>query len=150
MNNCIGALNQKYFVLFLVYTLLLCGLTLGLILGRFIHCKDSSSSSSSSSSACFPGSQAGLATSAVVLSSLSFIFAGSMLYNQVYAVHTGIGTIDRMKRRAKVNAMPIPWSDVFGHGTVLLWWLPTEPAFKSVDKVLGFRRSGDTNTSPMV
>jgi hypothetical protein len=146
MNNCIGALNQKYFVLFLVYTLLLCGLTLGLIIGRSIHCKDSSSSSS----ACFPGSQAGLATSAVVLSSLSLIFAGSMLYNQVYAVNTGIGTIDRMKRRAKVHAVPIPWSDVFGHGTVFLWWLPTEPAFKSVDKVLGFRRSGDTNTSPMV
>ena len=62
---------------------------------------------------------------------------------QVYAVHTGIGTIDRMKRRRNpLGHQPIPWSHVFGNGTVLLWPLPTAPYFKRRAKVLGFKSSG--------
>jgi len=60
---------------------------------------------------------------------------------QVYAVRTGIGTIDRMKRRPRASGpgfKPLAWADVFGGGSVLAWPLPTAPDFKRIDGVLGF------------
>lgn len=58
--------------------------------------------------------------------------------NQVYAILTGIGTIDRMKRRARhLHHMPLKWTDVFGNDFFLLWFLPTDPTFDDEDNVLG-------------
>ena len=38
-----------------------------------------------------------------------------MMYNQVSPIVTGIGTIDRMRKRGpKGNFAPVPWVDVFG------------------------------------
>jgi len=73
-----------------------------------------------------------------------------MLYNQVYAVRTGIGTIDRMKRRKNESARstkykPIRWVDVFGNGSYLFWPIPVEPIFHNIDLVVGYStRDGES------
>ena len=102
MNNCIGALNQKFFVLFLAYTTAQCGTVLVTLAVRAGTCVPDSSLE-----ACFPGEQGRLALGLAILVGLAFLFVASMLYNQVYAVHTGIGTVDRMKRRAR-HTQPKP------------------------------------------
>lgn len=63
--------------------------------------------------------------------------------NVIYGMMTGIGTIDRLKRKA-TNAMemcdeePIPWTDVFGVGPIYTWWLPIDPLFDDYDRVMGY------------
>ena len=76
MNNCIGALNQKYFVLFLAYTWLQCALGLGVVAARVGLC-------GSAGAMCFPGEEGRVTVALVVLAGLAFIFVSSMLYNQV-------------------------------------------------------------------
>jgi hypothetical protein len=56
---------------------------------------------------------------------------------------TGIGTIDRLKKKA-TNTMsdsdeePIPLQEVFGIGPYYTWPLPTDPIFEDNDHVMGF------------
>ena len=51
----------------------------------------------------------------------AFLFTSSMLMNVCYGIMTGIGTIDRLKKKA-TNTMnqsdeePVPLADVFGVG----------------------------------
>ena len=73
----------------------------------------------------------------------AFLFTSSMLMNVTYGIMTGIGTIDRLKKKA-TNTMsqsdeePIPLKDVFGVGGYLSWPLPVDPVFENFDHVLGF------------
>lgn len=149
MNNCIGAMNQKFFVLFLTYTTAQCIFVLVTLAVRVGTCAPESSVE-----ACFPGEEGRLAIGLVVLVGLGFLFVASMLYNQVYAVHTGIGTVDRMKRRARhTQPVPIKWVDVFGDGSYFLWPVPTSPEFTNESKILGFATgpsAGDSDTSPLL
>ena len=94
---------------------------------------------------CFEGTVGHLTISLVAVSLFALVFVTSMLYNQVYAVLTGIGTIDRMKRRARhLHHQPVPWTDVFGHGNCLLWALPVRPSFRDADQVLGYTKLGNS------
>ena len=62
---------------------------------------------------------------------------------------TGIGTIDRMKRRARhVYLTPIEWSAVFGTDMWLLWPLPIDPTFEDEDQVLGYGNSACCSLAP--
>ena len=66
-----------------------------------------------------------------------------MLMNVCYGIITGIGTIDRLKKKA-TNTMsqsdeePIPLTDIFGIGPYYTWCLPTDPIFDEYDRVLGY------------
>ena len=63
--------------------------------------------------------------------------------NVVYGLLTGIGTIDRLKKKAS-NTMndsdeePVPLKDVFGIGPLWTWPLPIDPLFDDFDRVMGF------------
>lgn len=63
--------------------------------------------------------------------------------NVCYGIMTGIGTIDRLKKKA-TNTMstsddePIPLKDVFGIAGYHTWWLPMDPVFEDHDRVMGF------------
>lgn len=78
-----------------------------------------------------------------LLSIGSFLFTSSMLMNVVYGILTGIGTIDRLKKKA-TNTMhqsdeePIPLQDVFGIAGYHTWWLPMDPVFFDYDQVMGY------------
>uniref|UniRef100_A0A7S2D268 Palmitoyltransferase n=1 Tax=Florenciella parvula TaxID=236787 RepID=A0A7S2D268_9STRA len=136
MNNCIGALNQKHFVLFLIYTWGQCTFALTLLIVRLSECDGTISE-------CFPSEDGRLAISLLVFSLLTLIFVTSMLYNQVYAVLTGIGTIDRMKRHTRhLHHMPVRWLDVFGIDAA--WIAPIDPKFQDRDRVLGYTTLGNS------
>merc|ERR1711915_579479 len=73
----------------------------------------------------------------------AFLFTSSMLMNVCYGLMTGIGTIDRLKKKA-TNTMsqsdeePIPLKDVFGIAGYHTWPLPVDPVFEDFDRVMGY------------
>ena len=89
----------------------------------------------------------------------SILFVSSMLANVTYGLMTGIGTIDRLKRRIatpteeEADDMPLQFEDIFGIGSAITWFLPVDPVFPDYDKVLGYSmpqrllREGNENTS---
>jgi hypothetical protein len=66
-----------------------------------------------------------------------------MIMNIVYGVMTGIGTIDRLKKKAG-NTMyvaedePVPLENIFGIAGFWTWWLPIDPVFQDYDQVVGY------------
>ena len=66
-----------------------------------------------------------------------------MLMNVTYGLMTGIGTIDRLKKKA-TNTMsqsdeePISLIDVFGVAGYHTWPFPVDPVFESYDRVMGY------------
>jgi hypothetical protein len=73
----------------------------------------------------------------------AFLFTSSMLMNVCYGIMTGIGTIDRLKKKA-TNTMgqsdeePTSLADVFGIAGFHTWLLPVDPIFEDYDKVMGY------------
>jgi hypothetical protein len=135
MNNCVGAANMKHFLLFLVYTWT-CSVYCLLLLGwNYFFC---------SNDACvFTSVLTQLVRIMTILSIGAFLFTSSMLMNVLYGLMTGIGTIDRLKKKASGTLSDsieesIPLKDVFGIGPYYTWMLPTDPLFEDFDKVLGF------------
>lgn len=66
-----------------------------------------------------------------------------MLMNVVYGIMTGIGTIDRLKKKASGTMSDsddeaIPLKDVFGIGPYYTWPFPVDPMFEDYDHVMGF------------
>jgi hypothetical protein len=135
MNNCIGVANMKHFILFLIYTWA-CSVVSLLLLGwNYFFC---------SSEACtFTPVLLQLVRFMTALSIGTFLFTSSMLMNVAYGIMTGIGTIDRLKKKA-TNTMnisdeePIPLKDIFGIGPLWTWFLPLDPLFDDFDRVLGY------------
>eukprot|EP00979_Chaetoceros_neogracilis_P018387 scaffold10583_cov290-Chaetoceros_neogracile.AAC.6 len=78
-----------------------------------------------------------------VLAVGAFLFTSSMLMNVTYGILTGIGTIDRLKKKA-TNTMsqsdeePIALIDVFGIAGYHTWPFPIDPVFGDYDRVMGF------------
>ena len=70
-----------------------------------------------------------------VLAVGAFLFTSSMLMNVTYGIMTGIGTIDRLKKKA-TNTMgqsdeePIKLEDVFGIAGYHTWPFPIDPVFE--------------------
>lgn len=63
--------------------------------------------------------------------------------NVVYGLMTGIGTIDRLKKKANNTLADseeeaIPLENVFGIGPYWTWPLPMDPVFGDFDHVMGF------------
>ena len=73
----------------------------------------------------------------------AFLFTSSMLMNVCYGLMTGIGTIDRLKKKA-TNTMsssdeePIPLKDVFGIQGWHTWPFPVDPIFEDYDVLMGY------------
>jgi len=78
-----------------------------------------------------------------VLAVGAFLFTSSMLMNVCYGIMTGIGTIDRLKKKA-TNTMsqsdeePIPLKDVFGVAGYHTWLFPSDPVFEDYDRLVGY------------
>mmetsp|Transcript_43620 Transcript_43620/g.48874 ORF Transcript_43620/g.48874 Transcript_43620/m.48874 type:complete len:99 (+) Transcript_43620:1118-1414(+) len=78
-----------------------------------------------------------------VLCIATFLFVSSMIMNVTYGIMTGVGTIDRLKKKAggtmnDSEQEPIPLKDVFGIQGYWTWIFPIDPVFEDYDLVVGY------------
>jgi hypothetical protein len=135
MNNCVGAGNLKHFILFLVYTWSCAAYSLTLFGWNYFFCADENCT--------FHPVVLHLVRIMTLLSVGAFLFTSSMLMNVCYGIMTGIGTIDRLKKKAtntmsQSDEVPIDLKDVFGIGGLWTWPLPVDPVFDEYDRVVGY------------
>lgn len=135
MNNCVGAANLKHFTLFLIYTWTSSAFALCVFGWNYFMCADESCT--------FNPVLIHLVRVMTVLAVGAFLFTSSMLMNVCYGLMTGIGTIDRLKKKA-TNTMsqsdeePIPLKDVFGIAGYYTWPFPMDPIFDDYDRLMGY------------
>ena len=135
MNNCVGAANLKHFFLFLIYTWTCSVLALSLMGYNYFFCDSPQCE--------YNVVMTQLVRLMTILGFCAFLFTSSMLMNVIYGLMTGIGTIDRLKKKA-TNTMndseeePVPLIDVFGIGPLWTWPLPMDPVFEDYDRVMGY------------
>uniref|UniRef100_A0A6U4A6Q7 Palmitoyltransferase n=2 Tax=Ditylum brightwellii TaxID=49249 RepID=A0A6U4A6Q7_9STRA len=135
MNNCVGAANMKHFLLFLLYTWTCAAYSLALFGWNYFFCADEDCT--------FNSVVVHLVRVMTVLCIGAFLFTSSMLMNVCYGLMTGIGTIDRLKKKA-TNTMsqsdeePIPLKDVFGIQGYHTWPFPVDPVFDDYDRIMGY------------
>jgi hypothetical protein len=65
------------------------------------------------------------------------------IMNVTYGIMTGVGTIDRLKKKASSvvpdsDEEPIPLKDIFGIQGYWTWALPMDPIFEDYDRVMGY------------
>jgi hypothetical protein len=135
MNNCIGAANLKHFILFLVYTWLTNAMALMLLGYNYFFCVTEDCT--------FTTLLVQLARIMTIVSTGSLLFTSSMIMNVIYGVMTGIGTIDRLKKKAMDTMLlseeePIALKDIFGIAGYHTWFIPIDPIFEDYDRVVGF------------
>mmetsp|Transcript_61445 Transcript_61445/g.150388 ORF Transcript_61445/g.150388 Transcript_61445/m.150388 type:complete len:447 (+) Transcript_61445:177-1517(+) len=135
MNNCVGAGNMKHFFLFLIYTWSCSFYCLCLLGWNYFFC--------ASEDCEFNIVLVQLVRIMTVLSVCAWLFTSSMLMNVVYGIMTGIGTIDRLKKKATDTMQdsleePIPLQDIFGIGPWYTWPIPVDPLFEDYDNVMGY------------
>lgn len=135
MNNCVGAGNLKHFFLFLMYTWTCSAYALSLFGWNYFFCAEEECT--------YHVVVVHLVRVMTVLCVGAFLFTSSMLMNVTYGLMTGIGTIDRLKKKA-TNTMsqsdeePISLQDVFGVAGYHTWPFPMDPIFSDYDKIMGF------------
>jgi hypothetical protein len=138
MNSCVGAGNLKHFILFLLYTWCCTAYSLILLGYNYFTC--------ATEECMFNIVLLQLARLMTILNVAFFLFTSSMLMNVIYGIMTGIGTIDRMKKKAAgtmalSDEEPLPLKNIFGVAPLWQWFLPVDPVFEDCGAVFGWRPS---------
>ena len=126
---------MKHFILFLVYCWIACSLALLLFTLNYFFCDDESCQ--------FNAVEIQLVRSMSVLCLATLLFTSSMIMNVVFGIMTGVGTIDRLKKKLHgtwelATEEPIPLKDIFGKQNFFCWILPIDPVFDDYEQVMGY------------
>ncbi|OEU19792.1 zf-DHHC-domain-containing protein, partial [Fragilariopsis cylindrus CCMP1102] len=135
MNNCVGANNFKHFILFLCYTWIACTFALLIFSMNYFFCN--------SADCTFDSILVQLVRVMTVLCVATLLFVSSMVMNVTYGVMTGVGTIDRLKKKAtntinEGEEAPLGLKDIFGIQGYWTWMFPIDPVFEDYDLVMGY------------
>jgi len=135
MNNCIGAGNMKHFILFLFYTWLGSALALLIFGWNYFLCSDESCQ--------FSNVLIQLVRVMTFICIATLLFTSSMIMNVTYGIISGIGTIDRLKKKANntmglADEKPLLLKDIFGVAGYHTWPFPIDPVFEDFDRVMGY------------
>jgi len=135
MNNCIGVANLKHFTLFLGYTWLASGMALTIFMHNYFFCANQNCE--------FSIVEIQLVRIMSLICLGAWMFTSSMLMSVIFGIVTGVGTIDRLKKKATntwhlSDDEALPLADVFGSGPLYTWFLPTDPFFPDYDRVMGY------------
>jgi len=126
---------MKHFILFLVYTWLASVLALLIFGWNYFLCAEEDCA--------FTPVLIQLVRVLTVCLFFTLLFTSSMIMNVMYGTMTGVGTIDRLKRKANDTVLesdeePIPLKDIFGIAGCHSWFFPVDPIFQDYDTVMGF------------
>lgn len=126
----------EHFILFLCYTWLGCSFALIIFAINYFFCNTEVCT--------FPFVLIQLVRFMTILCIITLLFVSSMLMNVTFGIMTGIGTIDRLKKKS-IESMfeseephPIPLKDIFGIQGYWTWILPIDPIFEDYDRVMGY------------
>jgi hypothetical protein len=119
----------RRFLLFLIYTWICRTLSLLLLGYSYFFCTNKACT--------FPLVTTQLIRIITLLSIGAYLFTSSVLMNVIYGIITGIGTIDRLKKKATVTVNDsdedsIPFSHIFGIGPTYTHFLPYDPTFHDI------------------
>ena len=125
----------EHFVLFLCYTWIGCTFALVLFAINYFFC--------TSDECIFSTVLIQLVRVMTVLCLCTFLFVSSMLMNVTFGIMTGVGTIDRLKKKTdgtlnESDEEPITLKDVFGIQGYWTWALPLDPIFEDQDRVMRY------------
>jgi hypothetical protein len=141
VNNCVAIFNQKYFLLFLLYTCVCCIYSGVLLVLRFISCTHNLKACSIS------GAQSILCILHFIEAVVFGLFCAIMMWDQLSAIFENTPGIDALQerkgqRRGKYESL----QEVFGERLCWRWWLPISmPAKIYVD----FQLELETLEDPM-
>lgn len=126
VNNCVAIFNQKYFLLFLMWTFIACVYTAMLLIARFVSCTHMPRALTSGSQCCLSGAD-------VIFSILNFIeailfglFVLVILCDQLGAIFDNTPGIDALQGKVgKKQSKMVNLRGVMGSSLGLHWFLPT-------------------------
>ncbi len=150
VGNAVGAMNHKFFVLFVGYTMATCLCSLLLIGLRTIHCGSPSPlfNATSDQSECQGWNESYMGVVLLFVSLLFFIFTSCMFVEQLEAIQTNISKIARMQMSVgrggtELHRVTEEFNEMFGGESNQLswhWFLPIPIEFPNGMKkvVLGY------------
>lgn len=153
VGNAVGAMNHKFFVLFVGYTMTSCLISICLMILRTIRCGLPSpllfnGVNGESPAECKGWNETYAGIALLVVSVVFFLFTSCMLFEQIDAIKTNTSKIARMKMSVghagtELRRVTEEFNEMFGgdsNEVALHWFLPTRVEFPDGMKkvVLGY------------